>query len=451
MNVRKFIAQSSREAMQMVREALGTDAVILSNRAVAGGNEIVALGSEDMHTLLNPEAEKLAAPLVRPVSKGQQAHDVMAQQTQLLSAMYARQPAADKEQGPMPKTLQKEQAVTSPKSVLPPAAQQTSASQELRELMSEIRSMRSIVEPQLTELAWNSLQQRDPLKPVLLRSLLAAGFGAGLSRALIEKLPVNLNRERALVWMKSVLLRNIRTIPDQSQILEQGGVFALIGPTGVGKTTTTAKLAARFVMKHGADKLALITTDGYRIGGHEQLRIYGKILGVMVHAVKDAADLQIALKELKNKHTILIDTVGVSQRDRMVTEQIAMLSGPGSNVKRLLCLSATSTGETLSDVVRVYKGKGLAGCILTKLDEAATIGSALDVMIRHKLDLYCVTDGQRVPEDLQAADRKQLIERAFSLSRQASTPYAFRDTELPMLMAHAGRQAEGRGAQVSHE
>jgi len=455
MNVRKFFAQSSREAMQMVREALGTDAVILSNRAVAGGNEIVALGSDDMDTLLNPPAAKPAAPLPRQASPTQQAQDAMAQQTQLLSAMYAKQPASI-EQELIAKAMQKEQDTKPVKSALPksapsPVAQKTSASQELREVMSEIKSMRSIVEPQLTELAWNSLQQRDPVKPVLLRTLLAAGFGAGLSRALIEKLPANLSRERALVWMKSVLLRNIRTIADQSQILEQGGVFALIGPTGVGKTTTTAKLAARFVMKHGAEKLALITTDGYRIGGHEQLRIYGKILGVMVHAVKDAADLQIALKELKNKHTILIDTVGVSQRDRMVTEQIAMLSGPGTDVKRLLCLSATSTGETLSDVVQVYKGKGLAGCILTKLDEAATIGSALDVMIRHKLNLYCVTDGQRVPEDLQMVDRRQLIERAFSLSRQETAPYEFRDTELPMLMAHAGHKAESRGAKVSQE
>lgn len=455
MNVRKFFAQSSREAMQMVREALGTDAVILSNRAVAGGNEIVALGSDDMDTLLNPPAAK-PAPLPRQASPTQQAQDAMAQQTQLLSAMYAKQSATDKEPGPIANTMQSAQdakpATSTPlKSAQAPAAQKISASQELREVMSEIRSMRSIVEPQLTELAWNSLQQREPLKPVLLRTLLAAGFGAGLSRALIEKLPANLSRERALVWMKSVLLRNIRTITDQSQILEQGGVFALIGPTGVGKTTTTAKLAARFVMKHGAEKLALITTDGYRIGGHEQLRIYGKILGVMVHAVKDAADLQIALKELKNKHTILIDTVGVSQRDRMVTEQIAMLSGPGTNVKRLLCLSATSTGETLSDVVQVYKGKGLAGCILTKLDEAATIGSALDVMIRHKLNLYCVTDGQRVPEDLQMVDRRQLIERAFSLSRQETAPYEFRDTELPILMAHTGRHAESRGAKVIHE
>ena len=143
---------------------------------------------------------------------------------------------------------------------------------------------------------------------------------------------------------------------DEDAILDRGGVFALVGPTGVGKTTTTAKLAARCVMRHGPEKLALITTDAYRIGGHEQLRIYGKILGVMVHSVKDEADLRIALKELRNKHTVLIDTIGMSQRDQMVTEQVAMLTESGANVKRLLCLNATSTNETLNEVVRAYQG-----------------------------------------------------------------------------------------------
>src|SRR5690606_21915262 len=162
---------------------------------------------------------------------------------------------------------------------------------------------------------------------------------------------------------------NLNTISNEDEILEQGGVYALVGPTGVGKTTTTAKLAARCGMRHGPGKLALITTDGYRIGGCEQLRLDGKTLGVMVHQVKDDADLRIALEELKGKHTIRIDTVGVSQRDQMVTEQIAMLSGCGTEIKRLLCLNATANGETLNEVARNYLGDGLAGCILTKLDE----------------------------------------------------------------------------------
>ena len=176
--------------------------------------------------------------------------------------------------------------------------------------------------------------------------------------------------------------------------------------------------------------------DGYRIGGYEQLRIYGKILGVMVHAVKDESDLRIALSELKNKHTVLIDTVGVSQRDKMVTEQVAMLSGANSEVKRLLCLNATSTGETLSEVVRAYQGSGLAGCILTKLDEAATIGGALDIAIRQKLTLYYVASGQRVPEDLHVANKQHLIDRAFKLKRETAA-FKYLDDELPLLMSAA--------------
>jgi flagellar biosynthesis protein FlhF len=191
-------------------------------------------------------------------------------------------------------------------------------------------------------------------------------------------------------------------------------------------------------MRHGPEKLALITTDAYRIGGHEQLRIYGKILGVMVHSVKDEADLRIALAELKNKHTVLIDTAGASQRDQMVAEQVAMLSGADTPVKRILCMSATSTGETLNEVVRAYKGDGLAGAIITKLDEAASIGAVLDVIIRQKLQLQYVANGQRVPEDLHLARPNFLIDRAFKMKREAA-PFQYQDDELPLVIGNTAR------------
>jgi flagellar biosynthesis protein FlhF len=160
----------------------------------------------------------------------------------------------------------------------------------------------------------------------------------------------------------------------------------------------------------------------------------------MVHSVKDEADLRIALKELKNKHTVLIDTVGVSQRDHMVAEQVAMLQGTDANVKRLLCLNATSTQETLNEVVRAYQGSGLAGCIMTKLDEAASLGNVLDVVIRQKLNMFYVSSGQRVPEDLHLADPAALIERAFRL-KPGSAASQYADSELPLVMAAAGHAA----------
>jgi flagellar biosynthesis protein FlhF len=318
-----------------------------------------------------------------------------------------------------------------------------SAAAEMSGMMNEIRAMRGLMETQLAAISWGATQQREPEKATVLREMLAAGFSASLARYLIEKMPAGKDAAESMKWIRTVLGRNLTSMTDEDEILEKGGVFALVGPTGVGKTTSTAKLAARCVMRHGPEKLALITTDAYRIGGHEQLRIYGKILGVMVHSVKDEADLRIALKELRNKHTVLIDTVGVSQRDQMVTEQVAMLSESGADVKRLLCLNATSTNETLNEVVRAYQGSGLAGCIMTKLDEAASIGNVLDVVIRQKLRLFYVSNGQRVPEDLHLADRAMLIDRAFRLTRDvAATQYA--DEDLPQLMAHAGSAANDR-------
>lgn len=405
MNVKKFIAPSSREALRKVRAMLGEDAVILSNRNVDGQVEILAMNDQAL-TGLASEAEVLQKPAARmqfnPNPKSAENNGVN----------YVN--------SPLFQSAKDEAAV-------PPSQA------EVAMMMSEIRSMRDMLEGKISEMSWLNTQQKTPYKSDVLREMLATGLSASLSRQIIEKMPDSGNAQAGLDWVKSIMVKNLSTISNENEILEQGGVYALVGPTGVGKTTTTAKLAARCVMRHGPSKLALITTDGYRIGGYEQLRIYGKILGVMVHSVKDEADLKIALAELKNKHTVLIDTVGVSQRDKMVTQQVAMLSGSGANVKRLLCLNATSTGETLTEVVRAYRGEGLSGCILTKLDEAATIGGALDIVIRQKLNLYYVASGQRVPEDLHIANKEYLVDRAFKLKRETSA-YQFQNDELPLLM-----------------
>ncbi|MGZ5819241.1 MAG: flagellar biosynthesis protein FlhF, partial [Burkholderiaceae bacterium] len=404
-----------------VRESLGPDAVILSNRTVNGEIEILALAGEDMSALAEPSIENsglsqstLAALAPSLVQKRKSEED---QASNLAEALGVARTA---------NMTNKANNAGEP------------SVQELSSVMNEIRAMRGMLESQLAEIAWTGQQQREPIKSVVLREMLAAGFSASLSRYLTEKLPSGLTAVTGMQWIKSILARNLSAMNDENEMLEKGGVFALVGPTGVGKTTTTAKLAARCVMRHGTGKLALITTDGYRIGGYEQLRIYGKILGVMVHSVKDETDLRIALDELKNKHTVLIDTVGVSQRDQMVAEQIAMLSGAGSSVKRLLCLSATSTGETLNEVVRAYQGAGLAGCIMTKLDEAATVGSVIDVVIRQKLNLYYVANGQRVPEDLHVANKDYLVDRAFKLKRETA-PFQLQDAELPLVIANASR------------
>jgi flagellar biosynthesis protein FlhF len=426
MNVQKFTAATARDALRKVRDALGPDAVILSNRPLDGVVEILALANDDVASIASPApGTEMAQP--RP-------------NLQLAPESYAnrRAPAA-----PAPQAAPFDMAHMSSMMSAAIAHAKDSAAAEMSGMMSEIRAMRGLMETQLAEISWGATQQREPHKAAVLRELLAAGFSASLSRYLIEKLPSGKDLADSMRWIKTVLVRNLTSMSNEDDVLEKGGVFALVGPTGVGKTTSTAKLAARCVMRHGPEKLALITTDAYRIGGHEQLRIYGKILGVMVHSVKDEADLRIALKELRNKHTVLIDTVGVSQRDQMVTEQVAMLSGSGADVKRLLCLNSTSTNETLNEVVRAYQGSGLAGCIMTKLDEAASIGNVLDVVIRQKLNLFYISTGQRVPEDLHLADRGMLIDRAFRFKREAAANQ-FSDAELPLLMANTSNAQNDR-------
>jgi flagellar biosynthesis protein FlhF len=474
MNVKKFTAPTSREALRKVREALGPDAVILSNRPVDGVVEILALDNDDVASLASPSAAsgmdaprpqlhidtpaepELRVPVERQFDEALAAR--AARPARVAPAARAFQPApADAmfQEEPAPPTYAERRTVARPPVPEAPAfdmaamsammaaavaeakqSASSAAAAEMHGMMNELRAMRGMMESQLSEMSWGSTQQREPNKAVVLREMLGAGFSASLSRYLIDKMPAGKDAAAAMRWIKTVLARNLTTMANEDAILDRGGVFALVGPTGVGKTTTTAKLAARCVMRHGADKLALITTDAYRIGGHEQLRIYGKILGVMVHSVKDEADLRIALKELKNKHTVLIDTIGMSQRDQMVTEQVAMLTDSGANVQRLLCLNATATNETLNEVVRAYQGSGLAGCIMTKMDEAASIGNVLDVIIRNKLNLHYMSNGQRVPEDLHLADRALLVDRAFRNKRDAASQ--LQDADLAPLMAGLG-------------
>ncbi|MFH5252167.1 flagellar biosynthesis protein FlhF [Burkholderia semiarida] len=308
-------------------------------------------------------------------------------------------------------------------------------------VMHELGELRGMMEEQFDSLMWHDRQRRSAVHGALTKHLFAAGFSAQLVRMLVDNLPAGDGAqtfEQAAEWAQSVLASNLPVLDSEDALMERGGVFALMGPTGVGKTTTTAKLAARCVMRFGASKVALLTTDSYRIGGHEQLRIFGKILGVPVHAVKDAGDLALALSELRNKHIVLIDTIGMSQRDRAVSDQIAMLHGANAPVQRLLLLNATSHGDTLNEVVQAYRSAGehpdLAGCILTKLDEATHLGGVLDTVIRYKLPVHYVSTGQKVPENLYVASTRFLLKSAFCVPRDGS-PFVPQDDDMPTLLS----------------
>lgn len=421
MNVRKFIAATARDALHKVKEMLGPDAIILSNRAIPGGVEIMAVAASDMETIVPP-----------PVRQDTLRDDDFT--VRLSSVRASSQSGSHPRSVATPPPLAPRPA---PHIERPVAAPEPRAQAEIitTEMMDEIRSLRRMVEQHLASASWGESTRSEPVKTETLRQMLDAGFSPSFARDLLSGLPRELDATKALAWVKHAADRSLSTIPAESDIVDRGGVYALVGPTGVGKTTTTAKLAARCVLRHGAGKVALITTDGYRIGAYEQLRIYGRILGVSVYLVKDALELKQTLIDLQHKHMVLIDTMGMSQRDRMVEEQVAMFGA--NNVKRLLLLSATGRGDTLDDVVRAYGGPDLAGCILSKVDEAAGLASAIDTVIRNKLCLHYVSNGQRVPEDLHLPNRAYLLHRAFKDVPEVS-PHRLDGVEPGLMMANAG-------------
>ena len=236
-----------------------------------------------------------------------------------------------------------------------------------------------------------------------------------------------------------MLERNLLTGEAERALEDQGGVFALVGATGVGKTTTTAKLAAAFATKHGAASLGLITLDAYRVAAHEQLRAYGRILGVPVHTAHDRSSLEDLLDLLAAKKMVLIDTAGMAQRDSRTRELQGMLAH--RSVKRLLVVNSSAQGETIEDVLHAYRAASCEGVVLSKLDEAVKLGPALDALIRHKLKVVGVANGQRVPEDWQRLSAHALVQRAL----RAQTGAAFRldAGEVSLVFAAPQRAAAG--------
>ncbi len=432
MNVRKFVASSARDALRKVKELLGPDAIILSNRAIPGGVEIMAVAASDMEMIVPTPIQETKPPLNDDYT------------VRLSSPAASVPPAARKSPAAEAPSLASRPMPRIERPVVQEAAAAIPRQAEIvpAEVMDEIRSLRKIVEQHLAGFAWGEAARSEPVKTEILRQMLDAGFSPRLARDLLAELPRELNAAQALAWVKGAADRSLLTIGNENDVIDRGGVYALVGPTGVGKTTTTAKLAARCVLRHGASKVALITTDGYRIGAHEQLRIYGRILGVSVYLVKDAQELNQTLADLQHKHMVLVDTMGMSQRDRMVEEQVAMFGHSG--VKRLLLLAATGRGDTLDDVVRAYSGPDLAGCILSKVDEAASLATALDVIIRHRLPLHYVSNGQRVPEDLHLPNRAYLLHRAFK-DLPESSPHRLDGLEPGLMMASASGVAAAGG------
>jgi len=384
MKIKRFQAADVRQAIKEVRDVLGPDAVILSNNRVNGGVEIVAATDYD-------EAQ-------------------------------FRQPIAPRE----PTTKQAPKVEINPTASTPhpqetfrpnvPAENIWSQEPTLIQMRKEIAGLRDMLQNQLSDLTWKDMERNSPTQVQILQRHLQMGIQPDLAKQITAQ--ISGMDDIDMAWRQSLGLLASQLDVYENDIISSGGICALVGPTGVGKTTTIAKIAARCALKHGAKNVALITTDCYRIGGQEQLRTYARILGVPVRVAKTHDDLAKALNELLDRRFILIDTAGMNQRDMQLAEKFAVLKHQSPKIKNYLTVSATTQTSGLNDIINTFSNLELSGCILTKTDEASSLGGAISALIRHKLPLAYQCNGQQVPEDFMLARPNSLVKQASDLMNE---------------------------------
>jgi flagellar biosynthesis protein FlhF len=411
MQVKRFFAADMRAAMKLVRDELGADAAIIGNRRVAGGVELTAALDYQVTPAPVRPNPALEAELRKTQARIASAQAELATRAEQDAGkdrqLFANESLVAPE---LPATPVKPQRPAEP---APAPAQPAVDPRALDAMRFELHGLRELIEMQLGSIAWGQLQTRRPQQANLWRRLQRMGLSAELSQALLNKVADVAEPRQAWRMLLAYLAHAIKT--PKIEPLEEGGVIALVGPAGMGKTTTLAKLAARYVLKHGAQQVALVSMDSYRIGAQEQLKTLGRILGVSVTQVDPGQSLLQALAPLAKKRVVLIDTAGLPGNDPALRLQLESLAARGLQAKNYLVLAATSQSQVLKAAYHSYKRCGLAGCILTKLDEAASLGEALGLAISQHLPVAYVADGPRIPDDLQVPRSHQLVSRAVGL------------------------------------
>jgi len=434
MKIKRYTAPSMRAALALVRAEQGPDAVILSSRRGEEGIEVIAAVDYDEALfadakrqrppaiIVPPEMTLPAAPIapIAPNAPTVTAAPKIAAAPKMAAA--PRIAAAPK----TPATPVAGAAPTAPTASTaarpaPIAARPTSrpvaapAGEGLGAMQRELQDLRRLLETGLAGMTWSDKRLREPLQARVLEELSALDIAPDVAMALASLTPHRTSLDNPSHIPLALLVKHLPVINDTTCL--GGGITAVVGPTGAGKTTTIAKLAARWCMLHGSEGLALVSTDSYRIGAREQLLTYARIFGAPLYAANSGQELGRVLQRLTSKKLILIDTAGMGPRDVRLTEQLAALKLGAARAQVLLALPAQGEGHALEEIVQAFARINPAACVLTKVDEAASLGGAISAVLRHKLKIAYVCDGQRVPEDLHAAHQKRvwLIRAALKL------------------------------------
>ena len=481
MKTKTVVAKDMRQALKKITEELGADAVILSNKKVDGGIEVTAsldydraLEEHRQHQKARERSASLASSpntfkpqqgdvqrLLKRTLEASKSGQQREQIEQLLSQQTssASQPTVKPYQPPVKATTattihktnsqladelkpdtvnlsshqkggeQHSKVLSEPVDdaiddsaefarndaslAFRPAA---TSSMEMNAMRSELQLLRSMLNTQLGNVAWGDFSYRNPESAAIFKRLIRMGFDSALSRSLSGSVVQEQSKKEN--WQRTMgeLANSIPVVCESS--LPQEGVVAFVGPAGVGKTTTIAKLAAKYVLEHGPESVAMITTDTYRIAGHEQLRTLSKILKIPLRLVSGGQSLDTVIRGLAHKKMIFIDTAGLSHKDESWSEQLETLKNTHTPIQKWLVLSTTSQKLILEKAIADYKNLILAGCVLTKLDESASLGESLSVVIEHDLSIAYTTNGQNVPDDIETAKPRRLINQAILLSQE---------------------------------
>ena len=402
MKIKRFTGSDMRQAIRNVRDALGADAVILSNSITADGVEVVAAVDYDESLLGSNETSSGTSPFEgdeQELKRDAIWDDVRYGRNIPATSQASAQSSKQEQSAPAP-VQQK--------------AFKLNDDESFKDMQSEIKSLRGLLVNQLSGLAWENETRYHPIRARILQRLIALGLSPTLARNITEQLQESDDIDHNWRMALGILAHQIPVL-DDTILNTRKNVIAIVGATGVGKTTTVAKLAARYLLRHGKGRVGLITTDNYRVAAHEQLRSYARIMGAPMRVASDVESLQDALAAFHDKELVIIDTAGMSQRDMRLNEQFNLLKDCGHDVKVFLALAANNQRGVLTDVEHAFKAVPLSGCILTKVDETTSLGGGLSVALEHKLPIAYISDGQQVPEDLHPARAHALVSRAVAI------------------------------------